>query len=195
MLAWPNTPSKDRYLRALHAATNQDDGDHRPGSPPTPTLAQEDSVHLQHCLETPDYQEKTEELIKQFCKPSAHIDNIQHILVNIAMTGESPTTVGLTMLHQHQNPEHNTFISTRLQRHKDWMGLNPSLPHLTNLQVRIYESKSLPGQPAAAVAMPRWSDGKPPRYTMPKGHPHELKKIFKWHGASQVHWVPIYRWD
>lgn len=199
MLEWPNTPSRERYLQALRATTNPHTGKLDQSPRATPALLQEDARHLQNCIETPDYQEEAEELIKQICKPGAHLANIQHILVNIAITGESPTTIGLTILKrrqdQDQDPNQNIFISTRLQRHRDWMGLNPSLPHLKNLQVRIYESKSLPGQPAAAVAMPTWSDGKPPRYTLPKGHPHNLKQLFKWHGASVVHWVPIYRWD
>ena len=199
MLKWPNTPSKERYLQALRATTDPGTGQHDQPPRATPALLQEDALHLQNCIETPDYQEEVEELIKQVCKPGARLANIQHILVNITMTAESPTTIGLTLLKhgqdQNPHPHQNTFISTRLQRHKDWMGLNSSLPHLKNLQVRIYESKSLPGQPGAAVALPTWSDGKPPRYTLPKGHPQDLKQLFIWHGASVVHWVPIYRWD
>ena len=82
-------------------------------------------------------------------------------------------------------------VPFQLMRHHDVLGLNKILSHMREMNITMFESKALPGQPGLIVAEPRWDkyQNSLPRNNLPEGAATYLEQVLRWHGAKLFRWA------
>ena len=200
MLTWPNTVSEQRMTQAQDGLAIMAQAIEEGIPLPTWITSEQasDMAQLIVSQETENFQRLAASSFTKITVNLTPEDDPIRQMFFITQQGTTADTVGLMLeTKADAGTEAGTGTTlrarsfTRLNRHPQWAGFNPSLERLKGTDVMLYESREHPGDPHMVAAVE--SDLRAPyphETTFPEGLPTVLRNLALWHGALTCTWVP-----
>ena len=190
---WPRTPSLESWLRARFEVDEMI----RAGIPAGVNLKPEHGADLKmtdawHVLaeemRATYRRQGLEEASKSIreMKTPRDIEDVVDVLQDIARSGDTPMTVGITVFRDDPSGEHTHALAfSLLSRDPDWMGLDGILPKLTGMVALVYDSVQGSRLPGLVVVRPEpvFAHGTLVHSPFPEGQATWLKEVLEFHGA------------
>lgn len=197
MAHWPGTPGRAR-LQAAHTLILEGDLTETAlalSQPHLNDLALDDALMPLNLAQAELFTEWAHQEME-------HLDLAEQInnvldLTHIALRANTKSTIGM-VIHiprgHHHDPDPATggdaYIITCLNRNPEWVGLNPYLTMVKDLQLHVVTSSADPDQPSIIIATHDWGDTPDDtnRAAPDTSLAHTLEMIAQWHGATGCHW-------
>ena len=195
MANWPHTPDPDRFIKAYELFLSHTD-QYRAGEAEEPDSKNfpdyTDFDHYFDLVHTDMMTDPVRQLLAIEYVAAEHALTLPAVARIASILPES--SIGLAIYDPAlQDPKHPLLhvTITRLSRHTDWMGLNPNLPKLKDLQAIIFRDPDAAGPHLIIAAPPRRTKSTQPEDPVP--HTPEAKalhKILLFHRATPT-WAPL----
>ena len=119
---------------------------------------------------------------------SRPLDDWEHI-VSKAREVDDQFSMGGVMVWKRRKTEGRALF--QLMRHHDVLGLNKIFTHMRGMNITIFESRALAGQPGLILAESRWDEyqNSLPQNNLPEGEATYLRQVLGWHGAKLFRWA------
>ena len=187
--SWPHTVSMERYDTAERTMNGE--------NPEPDKQAREDAAQLELAIQTKEHNMRAVQEFLLLTRNMGPDEDEGDQAILAAATGNDIQTITL-MIEKDSAPPPGIAgvttarIFTRLSRHPDWTGFNPTLPELEGTDVTVMESPDQKKEPCMVLAVTHRpeADETLDEQEFPDGLATRIRDIALWHGARSCLWFP-----